>query len=167
MNTNLGRLGFSLVEMLVATALLGVGLTGLVRMYTTAARGVAENEARALGIRAAAQRAEALATMTPEALPACSGAPTCRDADGLGFTTDLGPAGAFECTRWVDGPDVAGPGAAAQARGTRLRVDTHLAPHPETSRHEDALVLTVSVCWADGGGRVHEVQTRRVLVPGA
>ena len=121
----------------------------------------------ALANEIAAKRAEYLTTMDPDDVPACSGPPTCR-AEGVNvFADPLQPAGEFECTRWVDGADVPQPGGDAAAQGIRFRVDNVVTGHPDQLRQPRARLVVVSVCWLDGGGFVRELQTRRLMVPGA
>jgi prepilin-type N-terminal cleavage/methylation domain-containing protein len=158
--------GFSLLEVLVATAILGVGLAALGRQYITAAHGVADSDGRAQAAMAAAQRIEALSTMEADEVPACAASVSCRAANGVDFVADLPPVGGFACTRWVDGPDVFGPSARPRAAGQKFRIDASVVPHPDAARQPDGRLLTVNVCWRGADGRVHELQARRVLVPG-
>ncbi len=162
-----GRAGFSLVELAAATGVLGIGLVGLVQLHTNAVRGVIQSESISRATEIANQRAEFLATMDPDDLPSCTGVPRCRQGAGIEMTSPLGTVGGYECTRFVDQDDVPrGDGTAAQ-EGLRYRVDTVVGPHPDVARQRDAVLLTISVCFADGSGRVQQVQTRRLLVPGA
>lgn len=159
--------GFSLVEIAVASGVLGIGLVGLVQLHTSATRGVVLGESLSRAGEVASQRAEFLATMDPGDLPGCQGPPRCMEGAGAAFTQPLGPAGAFECTRWVDKADVPRSDGSQAQEGLRYRVDTVVSGHPDFARQRKAQLLTVSVCWADRSGRVRQVQTRRLLVPGA
>jgi hypothetical protein len=150
---------------MVSAAILGIGVVTLSQLYTSAARGVAERDSISEAVDIATQRAEEIATMDPEAVPACSGRTGCRAAP-TSFTPELVAVGAYSCTRWVDAPSVdANP--AGQARGTRYRVDMVVGAHPDPGRQAQAQLATVSVCWMDAGGAVHEVRLQRLLVPGA
>lgn len=158
------RAGFSLIEAMVATAVLGVAVASLSALYTTAVQGYVTSQRLQDAVEIASQRAEQLATMPADELPACAGAANCR-TDNRTLAAPLAPAGAFDCTLQLDAPAVQGPGAAPA--GARFRVDTVVGDHPDNARQPDARLLTVSVCWTDGAGIVHEVQATRLLVPGA
>jgi hypothetical protein len=45
------------------------------------------------------------------------------------------------------------------------RLDTSVVPHPDPGQQTGAQVVTVSACWTDLDGSVHEVQVQRMLVP--
>lgn len=159
------RAGFSLIEALVASAVLGVAVTCLTQMYTTSVRGYVSSQRLQEAVEIAAQRAEQLATMAAEDVPACTGTPSCR-ADGTTMASELSPANGYSCTTRLDAPAVVGPGSTG-ATGSRYRVDTVVDSHPDVSRQPDARLVTVSVCWLDSAGFVHQVQTQRLMVPGA
>ncbi len=154
-----------MIEALVASAVLGVAVTCLTQMYTTSVRGYVSSERLKEAVEIAAQRAEQLATMSPEDVPACAGTASCR-ANSTAMTSELSAASGFSCTTRVDAPAVSGPGSTGTT-GQRFRVDTVVGAHPDISRQPDARLVTVSVCWLDSAGFVHQVQTQRLMVPGA
>lgn len=154
----------TLVEVMVSVGVLSVGLLGLTSLYTTSIRSITETQQRSIALRAAAQRAETLATLRLDDLPVCRGATGgCREGGGAGLTPELAPDGAFECTRWADGADVGDP--AQVGSRPRLRIDTQVTVHPDAARHPDARLVTVSVCWRDAQALVHEVQAQRLVIP--
>lgn len=159
------RAGFSLIEALVASAVLGVAVTCLTQMYTTSVRGYVTSARLQEAVEIAAQRAEQLATMSADDLPACTGPTSCR-SNNTTMASELSPASGFACTSRVDAPAVVGPSGTASS-GQRFRIDTVVGAHPDGNRQPDARLVTVSVCWSDPAGFVHEVQAQRLMVPGA
>jgi len=158
------QVGFSIVEAMITLGVLGVTVSAITTTYVNAVHGYARNQALAEAVEVASQRAESIATLAPATVPACSGAALCKDGDTM--TAPLTSVGGFDCSLWVDGAAVSQPGGAPRA-GQRFRVDTVVSAHPDAVRQPDARLVTVSVCWTDTVGTVHEVQTRRLMVPGA
>lgn len=151
---------------MISTGILGISVVTLAELYTSAARGVAERDAITDAVDVATQCAEQFATMDPDQVPACAGSSSCRAAP-TAFSTELPPVGAFNCTRWVDGPAVPDPQSGQVTVGTKYRVDAVVGDHPDPNREAEARLLTINVCWSDATGAIHEVQLRRLLVPGA
>ncbi len=159
--------GFSLIEAMIAGAILTISIVGLARLYTSAARGVAASNAISEAVDVASQTTELFSTMDPDDVPLCAGAVGCRVQGGQAWASELAAVGAFACTRWVDGPAVPEAATGTHRRGTKYRLDAVVEDHPDAAREADARLVTVSVCWADETGRVHEIRLRRMLVPGA
>jgi prepilin-type N-terminal cleavage/methylation domain-containing protein len=162
-----GSKGFSFIEVLVACALLGIGLLGLVDLHLSSIRGLGRGRFVTGAKEIAIQRAEALATQAGDltTLPACP----LNAGDPIGcFQDKLSLAPNKACTAWLKDADVPTPAGAsvAGAGTTPFRMDTVIGPHPDTVNHASALLVTVSVCWIDEEGAVEQVQARRVIVPG-
>lgn len=178
--------GFSVVEALVAAAVLGIALVGMVQLHSSSIRGTARAERLGRASEVARQFAELLATTTPADLPACPPGPLAAPLVGAtGCKGDVGqtflftPTKGVGCTFWVqDGPSVPSiddPNAAAGAivaqpnagptgpQPSQFRIDVSVSAHPSANRFPDAALLTVWVCWRDEIGRVNEVRTRRIL----
>jgi hypothetical protein len=149
------RRGFSLVETLISTLLLGVGVIGLVDLYTSSSRGMGSSRHRETATQIAVARMERLTTMPLDELPSCSGVVGCR-ADSYTMMPELIPsAEAFECTQYVSDMGQHDPRTRGGDGGYRL--DTIVAPHPSSGQNGDARVVSVSVCWTDGDGDVQQV----------
>jgi prepilin-type N-terminal cleavage/methylation domain-containing protein len=153
--------GFSLVEALVSSAVLGVGMLGVLNVLSFSQSGAAGSGARSAAKELASQRLEALTTMVADRLPACEGTVGCR-ADETTLRPPLSPAAGFRCTQEVPGMTFVDPGAAATGR---FRIDTVVAAHPGAQQQAGARLVTVSVCWTDEGGHLREVRARRLMVP--
>lgn len=156
------RRGFSLIEVMVSSLVLGVAVLGLTSTYTSSQTGMVASRSRTTAAELARQRLELLATQDATQLPACAGPLTCQQDGAMGPA--LAPSGAFRCTQYVDDMAVLDP--ADPAASGRYRVDTIVEEHPDALRQPDARLVTVNVCWLDRTGRVHEVQARRTIVPG-
>lgn len=161
------RRGFSLLEAMIASAVLGFGLIALVRLQATTVNGVLSGRQVATAMRIADQRAELLTTQRADEslLPACpagSGVVGCRE-DARALSTPK------TCTTWVDGPDIPSPTGQSEAT-TRAyegyRMDVVIGAHPDATNQAGGILATVSVCWLDDRGEVREVQSHRLLVPG-
>ncbi|MEO1335359.1 MAG: prepilin-type N-terminal cleavage/methylation domain-containing protein [Myxococcota bacterium] len=178
--------GFSVVEALVAAAILGVALLGVVRLHGSSIRGTAQAERIGRASEVARQFAEMLATTTPGNLPACgpgrAAPPTpepagCKAAVGVttAFAAPQGPG----CTFWVQGgpstPSINNAGAANGAivaqpppgaggpPPSQYRIDLSVSGHPDLATFPNATVITVWACWRDESQTVNEVRTRRIL----
>lgn len=162
-----GERGFSMVETMVSTGVLGIGLAALIRLTGTTADSLADNRHHAEAHRIAQQRLEQLATQRPDVLLL----PTCPlSGAALGCREDRTRLTATKaCTTWVDGPALpSATGSPAPTNPTErgYRLDVVIGPHPDTVHQANAFLATVSVCWEEAG-RVEEVQLARLLVPGA
>ena len=155
-----------MIELVFAAGILGVGLAGLVHLHRNAVTGVARSDTIALATEIAHQRSEFLATMHSDDVPGCSGPVRCRTPGGQAFEAPLSAVGGFECTRWVDGADVPEANGVTSAQGVRFRVDTVVGSHPDPLRQSSARFVTVSVCWVDRIAQVHQIQTRKLVIPG-
>ncbi|MCK6548257.1 hypothetical protein L6R52_20590 [Myxococcota bacterium] len=158
--------GFSIVEVLVASGVLGVGLVALVEVHGATVENLARGGRVVEATRIAEQRLELLGAQRPDvlALPSCGigpGSIGCRGADRA-LASDK------PCTSWVDGPVVPSPSGITPsgATGRGYRVDLVIGPHPDGLRQPGGLLATVSVCWADERGAIHELRADRLLVPG-
>lgn len=159
------RRGLTLIEAMISAALLGIGIAALVRLHSTSVSGVASGRAVTHATAIAQQRSEMLSAQVAEGtLPACpgDGFDGCRQSDRV-----LSPP--KTCTEWLDGSEVpATDGVIATNADERgFRVDVVLAPHPSINQYPNATLAITSVCWIGTKGDVHEVQARRVLVPGS
>jgi prepilin-type N-terminal cleavage/methylation domain-containing protein len=138
------RLGFTLIEVMISSALLGLGVLAGVRLFTSSVSGTSYVQDRSVATTLAVQRLERLGTQGVSALPACPGAPRgCRE-DRTTFTTP--PA----CTSEID---------------FKYRLDTVITSHPDASRQNGARLVTVSVCWRDEQATIHQAQLDRLFVP--
>lgn len=160
------RRGFSIVEVLVASGVLGVGLVALLEVHGSTVENLARGAHVVEATRIADQRLEQLATQRPDAtaLPSCAqgGGPLgCIEADRT-LATDKA------CTTWVDGPAVPGPSGVASpgAMFRGYRMDLVIGPHPDGLNQPGGFLATVSVCWPDENGDFHELRADRLLVPG-
>ncbi len=177
--------GFSVIEALVAAAILGVALVGIVQIHGASIRGTAKAERIGRASEVARQFAELLATTSPGNLPVCLPGPMaaplvepagCKNA--LGPTTVFAPPKA-NCTFWVqDGPStpsVDDPNAVNGAivaqtnpgpngpQPSQFRIDVSVSAHPDPTTYPNAVLVTVWACWRDEVGTVNEVRTRRIL----
>lgn len=185
------RGGFSILEAIVASAILGIGLIGLVRLHSASMHGLVKAQDTNAASEVARQIAERFATLPPTApeLANCAPPPAspsgCRASYGTSGVLNPVKAGA-DCTRWVDGAavtDVSSGGvgwplpAATFGDGTpcpdnavncpgAYRVDISVGPHPDAASHPPPTrVVNIWVCWRDPGGLVNELSTVR-MIPG-
>ena len=147
-------------------AVLAVSATMLVQLHRSVIRGIARSDDVSIALDIASQRIEELNVQGADAAPACVGAATCL-VDSDNFTGVLAPAGTFACTTFVDSAPVPMSNGTPQPVGTRFRVDTVVQNHPDITQLAGARLMTVSVCWRDIANNVRQVQSRRLLVPGA
>jgi type II secretory pathway pseudopilin PulG len=166
------RLGFSILEAMIAAGVLGVGLVALVKLHQSAMRGMKSSREAGIALDIATQAAEEMSTLTALNLAAqCPGAGGCK----LGsLPLELQYAAPQACTTWTfDGlmPDEAGvppagqatEAAAAAARLT-FRVDRVVSAHPIAANNPNTLLVQVFVCWRDEAGYVRQVATERIAV---
>ena len=146
---------------MVSVSLVGIGVMSLANMYYFSEQGIAETSSLVAAQKLAEQRVERLVALTTVQLPGCVVVEGCRL--GVDAYAPAKPdAGNFPCTEMVDGMSIAAP-AVGGAAVARYRVDTSVTPHPD--QQAGAQVLTVSACWTDLDGSVHQVQVQRMLVP--
>jgi type IV pilus assembly protein PilV len=153
--------GFSLIEVMMTSVILGVGVLGLVNMYTSSARGVGTSRHRETATQIALQRIERLTTSPTETLPACGGLVGCR-ATPAALAPELAPADQFECTQYVSDMGSTEPTGGDDQGGYRL--DTIVAPHPSSTQGSDARLISVSVCWTDASGLIQQVMMQRLAL---
>lgn len=150
------RRGFSLLEVMISAAVLGVGVLAGVRLFTTGVEGNAWTRSRSTATTMAIQRLEQLGTRGVDLLPAgCTGPVGCKAGQ-----QELAPP--VPCTQQVDEMNV---DVSVSEPNGKYRVDTVVEPHPDGGRQLGARVVTVSVCWQDPDGSVHEAQLDRLFVP--
>ena len=147
---------------MVTSMILGVAVLGLTSTYTNSQTGMVSSRSRSSAHELARQRIELLGTQNVQQLPDCAGATGCMANNA--YSAELAAAGTFQCTQYVDDMETLDPDLAS-AIG-RYRVDTVVVDHPDSARQPNARVVTVSVCWSDAVGKVHEIQARRTFVPG-
>ena len=138
--------GFSLVEVMVAAMILGIGVMAGIRVFGSSIDGVTSGRSRSTAATIATQRLESLGTQGVDKLPSCTGAVGCMVSPSQ-MATQL-PNG---CTEMI-------------SEGGLYRVDTIVAPHPDTARQPGARIATISVCWTEDQ-TVHQVQFNRIFVP--
>ncbi|MEM1022298.1 MAG: prepilin-type N-terminal cleavage/methylation domain-containing protein [Myxococcota bacterium] len=179
------RRGFSLVEALVATGILGIGLAALTNAHLTSIRGI-DGSAEAVEARALAnQLAEELAMVQTNAPNVIVNSPACVNTE-LDVASVLGcaaPAGngfsavQLGCTRYYDAeavqgasPNVIGGSMFSTGDlvdgGQRFRADIFIQDHPDPAVDPtEAQVAIISVCWRDplSPARVKQVRLTRVL----
>lgn len=183
------RRGFSLIEVMIATAVLGIAMAGLVKLHRASIRGMKTTTDMTIAEDIAEQVADEIAAQNSSTLPSNIAAPgvaspcnqpgTCK-ANGGGFTRNFAVNKPSPCTTWFtptgtgrrgDGPGVGRMDAqvlyeteaAAIAAGANYRVDRVIVPHPGAGAR--STVIDVFVCWRDEGQIVREVHTRRLVGP--
>lgn len=154
--------GFSLVEVMLTAAVLGLGAIALAHTHNQAHRGVVASRLQTAALRIAEQRIEHLATIPIDRLAGCAGPVTGCRTDRSTLAPVLGNVGAFRCTQLVDEMDFHDPNVTTQGR---FRVDTVVAAHPDPRQQVGALVISVSVCWTDQTGHVQQVMLQRMAIP--
>ncbi len=147
----------SLVEVLLATALLGGAVLTTAQVMASGARGRYDARLRSLATHAVEQRLERLGAAGAEALPACPPPESCLQGDD--FAPEKGSVGGYDCSAAIsevhfDGDAALGP----------LRVDTAVWPHPDGEQRTEGQMITVSACWRGGGGRLYELSLRRLVL---
>jgi prepilin-type N-terminal cleavage/methylation domain-containing protein len=176
-----GQAGFSLIEAMVAAAILGLALVGLVQLHKTSMRGTVQATNTGRAAEVARQLAESAASQEYAQLPACP--PGAGPAGGqlppapAGCRATLGPSAVYaaakpgQCTYYVDGAAVptVDPAASTDAAvnpNLRYRVDTAVSQHPDTNNYPDTALVTIWVCWLDEGGQIRELTTSRLVTLG-
>ena len=157
-----GQQGLTLVEVLVTSAVLGVGMVALAHTYNRAQSGVRQSRLGTAAIRIAEQRLERLATLPVARLAGCAGPATGCRSNRTTFAPVLGNVGTYRCTQNVDGMGFHDPTALSTGL---FRVDTSVSAHPDPRQQTGALVITVSVCWSPAPQQVEQIQLQRMVVP--
>lgn len=152
----------TLVETMVSSALLGLGVLSLANMFFTSERGVAESTDRAAAHELAQQYAERLGAVSYDQLPACVVAGGCR-LDEATYAPIKPVSGGYACSALVDGMTLQDPDPERQTG--KYRIDTTRAAHPDPTQQQGAFLYTFSVCWTDGAGRVQEISVERMTFP--
>ena len=173
--------GFSLVEAMVAAAILGVALLGLVQLHKSSLRGTVRSQNVGQAAEVARQLAETTASQPFNQLPNCPpGAtvrlsqppggvpPGCRASWGPGTTPS--PVKGNGCTFYSDGANVppvdpAAGDASVVAGSQRYRVDTTVSRHPNATLPNTA-VVNVYVCWNEPTGEIREITSSRLVTVG-
>ncbi len=154
--------GFSLIEVMVTSVILGMGVIGVANLFTSSARGVGTSRMRETATQVALQRLERLATSPAAALPTCGGVVGCR-ATGEAMMPDLGTSpDLYECTQYVDDMGPSDPTARTTGGLAGYRLDTVVSPPPSLTQNDDARLISVSVCWTDTSGRIQQVLMQRL-----
>lgn len=179
--------GFSLIEAMVASGILGIALIGLVRLHKSSMTGTAQaasigqaaEVARQLAEMVASQSYESMANTTPNVYPHCppginaqlsappNPPPGCR-ASPSAFTIPKPDI----CTRWARGaelPSVDGADAGLGTSTDTFRIDMSVSQHPDPTTYPESILVTVWVCWRDNnevGGTIREVSTSRIVTEG-
>ena len=148
--------GFSLVEVMIASAILGIGVLATVNLFGHSTQGVSWTRDRSAATTIAIERLEFLGTKGIASLPACNGAIGCQSGPTTFAAVIPG------CTQQV-GEMQANP-AITDPSG-KYRVDTVVKDHPDLGRQGGAKLVTVSVCWRDRKQLVHQAQLERLFVP--
>jgi prepilin-type N-terminal cleavage/methylation domain-containing protein len=178
--------GFSILEVMIATAVLGIAMIGLVKLHRASIRGMKSSRELSIAQQIATQVADEIATMDSTLLPTPQN-PTpggnanpcavafegCRD--GGAAARAFMPAKPAGCTHWFGntGPTrrldgsyrdaVETTEAGAVAANRPYRVDRIIRRHPLDTAQ--STMVDVFVCWRDEGQIVRELHTRRVVGP--
>jgi prepilin-type N-terminal cleavage/methylation domain-containing protein len=164
-----GRRGFSLLEAMIAAAVLGIGLVGLAKLHVASIQGTVRSEDLSRGAEVAREIADTFATLDFANLPACGpGANSPPTWVNPWYTEDGVPD--INNAAWTGDP-MAGDGSAADTGN--FRVDLAVSQHPDVINFPNGLtatpdqdpvqVLWIWVCWRDDKNMVQEVSTARVM----
>jgi prepilin-type N-terminal cleavage/methylation domain-containing protein len=177
------RKGFSIMEVMIATAVLGIAMAGLVKLHSAAIRGtkttrdlsIAEDIAKQIADEMAARDGATLPSTITAATHPCSGViGGCKGGTG-GVTRTFAAEKPGTCTAWFDAAgtarrldgsmDKGAPPrteADALAAGAHYRVDRVVRMHPDPASR--STLIEVFVCWRDQGEIVRQAHTRRVVI---
>lgn len=159
-----GSRGFSLFEVMIGAALLGIGILAATKLFTVSAQGSNWTHSRTVAMELAAQQIEMLATKAVTNLPACDGEVGCK-LDQWNMKDALGDDGSgYPCTQYVAEAQTVGDGVGSTEEA-RYRIDTVVEAHPDTERQDGAQIVTMSICWKDAKGYVHEAKARKIVTP--
>lgn len=157
-----GTRGLTLVEVMLTSAVLAIGMVALVHTFTQAQAGMRSSRLKTAALRIAEQRLERLSTLPVSRLAGCAGpALGCRTSMSA-LAPVLGNVGTFLCTQNVDEMGFTDPTAVTAGQ---FRVDTSVLAHPDPRQQAGAMILSVSVCWTPVPGFVEQIQLQRLLVP--
>ena len=151
-----------MVEVMLTSAVLAVGMVALAHTYNRAQTGMRTSRLRTAALRIAEQRIEQLSTVPVGRLAGCvSPAVGCR-SDLRTLAPVLGNVGSYRCTQYVDEMGFHDPTATLTGK---YRIDTGVQAHPDPRQQSGALVVSISVCWTTNDGRIDQVQLQRMIVP--
>lgn len=156
------RRGFTLVEVMTSSLVLGVGVMAAVKVYSTGTRGRAQSARRTMAERVVERRLDALDARGSERLPQCSGDKSCLDAAGE-LTPVKSSSGNYPCTQLMSRPSL--KNRESSETGGKMRMDTMVWSHVDSDQDTASRMVLVSVCWRDPQGRVHEVHGSRLIMP--
>ncbi len=152
-----------MIDALVAVAVLGIGMTAGIRLFTVNKQATKWSRSRVEARAILDQRLELLSAQPVDQLPACAGPIGCR-ASETALRVSLPPAGPFQCTQTVDQMNFPDPNV--PSLDGEYRIDTVVQAHPDATRQKlGAQIIAVSVCWIDDGGQAQEVRAERMLLP--
>lgn len=165
MRSKYARRGFSLIEVMIASAVLAIGLLGIVELHRSSIRGLSRGRSMTVANEIIDQRAELITGRDPAVLLTC---PTAADGAGCRANSTSFTA-AKPCTAWLMESDVPTPAGADVPSSTDIgfRRDVVIQAHPDTTNHSGSFLAIVSVCWRDPQGQIQQLQRQRLLVPGA
>lgn len=164
MRTQNSRRGFTLIEVMIAGAVLSIGLLGILELHRSSIRGLSRGRSMTVANEIIDQRAELITGRDPAVLLTC---PTASDGAGCRATRTTFTA-SKPCTAWLLESDVPTPAGADVPSSTDLgyRRDIVIQAHPDTTNHPGSYLAIVSVCWRDSQGQIQQLQRQRLLVPG-
>ena len=154
--------GLTLVEVMLTSAVLAIGMVALAHTYSRAQTGMRASRLKTAALRIAEQRLERLSTLPVDRISACVGPVTGCRSNRSTLAPVLGNVGTYLCTQNVDEMGFADPTALTTGR---FRVDTAVQTHPDPRQQAGAMIVTVSVCWTPTPGVVDQVQLQRMIVP--
>lgn len=154
--------GFSLVEVMTSTVVLGIGVMAAVRVYGAGSAGRDQSKTRAEASKLVDQRLDALEAVGASNLPACTAGPkTCRNPAGE-WTPKKSPVGRYPCSQVLSRPSLKNR-QTSQAAG-KMRLDTRVWAHGDGDQRQDSRLVKVSVCWKNRKGRVMQVTGTRLVL---
>jgi hypothetical protein len=150
------KAGFTVLEAMIAAAVLAIGIVGVVGLQATLFHSARSSHDMSNASYILQYRSEELGSYSVAAL---QGPPAICPGAATGC---LLPTGGFAPTPACS-QNVVDPIPLSQASpGGPYRIDTGIVPHADAD-HPNAMIATISVCWVDRGGRVRQIQARRVL----
>lgn len=155
------RRGFSMLEALTSSVILGVGVLAVSKVYVAGAKGRTNMDKRGAAVAAVRQRLETLTGLGAENLPACPPTRGCRGPAG-GLRPVRPPAAGYPCTQVVR--EMSLTDRRASGRGSRLRLDTAVWRHRDARQRGAGLMVEVSACWFDDRREVKTYEARRLIL---
>ena len=153
--------GFSLLETLAATVIVGISVMAAVRTYSAGAQGRSDARMSSRALRIIEHRLEALSARGAERLPSCPAPAPCR-AEGNAYAPAKSDAGGYPCTQYLS--DARLPDPERRDGVGRFRVDTTVWIHPDPEQRSESRMLTISVCWRNGRGRIRTLSGDRLVL---